>query len=537
MRDSVKQWQRGYRDALWNEICGFLDLTVDEFMAVQERLWQEQMQILPKCELGAKLLHGVRPKNLDEFREKVPLTTYDDYEPYLSEHREDALPAKVHKWICSSGSSGKMKWAPFTEKAWEVAVDNFFAVYLLASSSGRGQFKLNFGDVLFFGVAPPPYGSGACLLGVSETFGLRCVPSLEDVMSTADMAVRSQMGFQQALRTGLDGLVALPWVLVKVGEELGQRKGRRGSPKMLLNPAVGYRLIGAMIKSKLARRQILPRDVWQVKSLAVFGMETKAYENKIAHYWGQKPYEFYVNTELGGSFAHQTWTRNAMTPTPHVSLLELIPEEEWLRSRDDPSYKPRTVLMNEVQVGKTYEVVLTNFYGGIFTRYRPGDLVKIIALEDEEAGIQLPQMICIGRADKLINVGGFTRLDERTLWLALEDTGVQYESWMARSEAVEGRPALRIYVSTRGDTDSARLEERLHSKLKELDTSYGHLEEASGTKLLRVTILPWGVFEKYSAERIAQGADPGQMKEIHMQPRDEVIARVLELASQMGKEQ
>ena len=64
---------------IWQEYCGFLDLSLDEYMEIQYRLLSEQIDLLSKCGLGQRIFKGQVPKNVDEFRQMVPLTTYDDY--------------------------------------------------------------------------------------------------------------------------------------------------------------------------------------------------------------------------------------------------------------------------------------------------------------------------------------------------------------------------------------------------------------------------------------------------------------------------
>ena len=49
--------------------------------------------------------------------------------------------------------------------------------------------------------------------------------------------------------------------------------------------------------------------------------------------------------------------------------------------RSDPAYMPQTVLLNEVEPKKRYEVVITNFYGKPLLRYRTYDIVEFPVLE------------------------------------------------------------------------------------------------------------------------------------------------------------
>lgn len=67
-----------------------------------------------------------------------------------------------------------------------------------------------------------------------------------------------------------------------------------------------------------------------------------------------------------------------------------------------------------------------------FLRYRIGDLIRVVSLEDEEAGIKLPQIIFESRADDLIDIAGFTRIDEKTMIQAVINTGIKFEDWSAR---------------------------------------------------------------------------------------------------------
>ena len=89
-------------DAIWKEYCGFLDLTMQDYMKIQNRLMEEQIQLWSDCELGKSILKGRRPSGIDEFRRLVPLTTYEDYADMLLQKRSETLPGNpkgstIHK--------------------------------------------------------------------------------------------------------------------------------------------------------------------------------------------------------------------------------------------------------------------------------------------------------------------------------------------------------------------------------------------------------------------------------------------------------
>ncbi len=172
------------------------------------------------------------------------------------------------------------------------------------------------------------------------------------------------------------------------------------------------------------------------------GVDSSVLNEKIKYLWGRYPLETYMCTE-GGVIATQTWGYRGMTFVPNLNFLEFIPEKESERSYADPSYMPKTVLLDGVKPGESYEVVITNFYGGALVRYRIGDIIKIAAARDEELHIDLPQMVFERRADDLINLG-FMRLTEKTIWQAIENSRIPYVDWVACKET-EGKQVLDLY--------------------------------------------------------------------------------------------
>lgn len=57
MRFEDKLKQQEYAQ-IWQEYCGFLDLSMEEYMFIQNRLMQEQLELWSQCELGRELLGG-----------------------------------------------------------------------------------------------------------------------------------------------------------------------------------------------------------------------------------------------------------------------------------------------------------------------------------------------------------------------------------------------------------------------------------------------------------------------------------------------
>ena len=62
-------------EQLWQEYCGFLDMSLSDYMYTQRRLMEEQLRLWCACPLGKQLLNGRTPRTIEEFRETMPLTT------------------------------------------------------------------------------------------------------------------------------------------------------------------------------------------------------------------------------------------------------------------------------------------------------------------------------------------------------------------------------------------------------------------------------------------------------------------------------
>jgi hypothetical protein len=255
------------------------------------------------------------------------------------------------------------------------------------------------------------------------------------------------------------------------------------------------------------------------------------FRDKIKEMWGRYPLDFHGCTE-SPLIAMQTWDYQAMTFVPNLNFFEFIPEQEALKARENPEYVPATCLMDEVVPGK-YELVVTSFHGGPFARYRLGHLIEITALRNERLDIDIPQMVFLTRVDDQIDIAGFTRLSEKTIWQAIEGTGVQYVDWAARKE-VQDRPVLNIYLELDGGRNitSQEISELIHQELKRLDAPYSELEAFTGLKPVKVTLLAKNAFAAYKSRQQAAGAELEQLKAPHVNPADEIVDFLLDSAAQ-----
>jgi len=533
MPRAVELLQQGRDEELWQMCCGFLSLNLEQFMAIQKRLLLEQIRLLNGCTLGRKIMHDVRPETVEEFREHVPLTTYADYCPELMEKREAPLPAEPVLWARTSGRSGEYpcRWVPITQKYSHEMSMLMYGLGSLSSCKEWGDTsQLPEHPRLIYTVAPRPYMSGAMASMLEQQTLLNYLPALEEAedMSFED---RIKLGFKQALSQGIDYFFGLSLVLVAVGDKFTQSSDKVNIRPLLSEPKALFRLAKGLAKSKLARRPMLPRDLWAIKGIISSGLDSWVYKDKIKELWGRYPLDVYASTE-GGIIATQTWDYDSMTFIPNLNFLEFIPEKEHFKWQLDRSYQPQTVLLDEVRAGENYEIIITNFHGGALVRYRIGDMIRITSLRNEKLGINLPQMVFERRADGLLNFV-VIQLTEKLIWQAIEKAGIAYEDWTAYKKP--GESVLRLLIEPKNSYQgnevdiAAAVQKQILKPEDEGHTASGVLEDLTDMFdfSVEVMLLPRGAFANYTAQRQAEGADLAHLKPPHINPSEKVLSLLL----------
>ncbi|MCK4419418.1 GH3 auxin-responsive promoter family protein, partial [Candidatus Aerophobetes bacterium] len=251
MANATELLRQGKKKEVWQKYCGFIDLSIDEVMKIQEKLLMEQIELLSKCELGRKFLGDKVPQSVEEFRKNVPLTTYEDYAPYLSEKREDVLPEKPYIWCHTSGKTGQHKWVPYTKRMYKALGKIFLTSLILVTSKKKGNFLLEEGDSILYCVAPPPYISGVGYRAMAEELNVTFMPPLEEA-EKMDFAERMKEAFKISLIKGMDVFGGASSVLVNIGRRFSGEGEKSKMPiSSLLHPLAAMRIIKALIKSKI----------------------------------------------------------------------------------------------------------------------------------------------------------------------------------------------------------------------------------------------------------------------------------------------
>ncbi len=490
-------------DKVWKAYLGFLDLSIEEFMDIQNRLLLEQIELLKNCDLGKKFFGRHKIKNVEDFRKNVPLTTYDDYAEMLLSKKSECLPSEPLHWVQTTWKGGQdsIKLAPYSKTMVEENTKMFLSSLILSTSKKRGHFDLRNYDKFLYGMAPRPYLTGYAPYILKHHIDFKYYPDV-DKAEKLSFKDRNVTGFNLAVKNGADLFYGVSSVLVKIGESFGNSDSSSGFI-MPGNMKQARKLCKAAWKRKVKKEKLLPKDLFEFKGIVCGGTDSDTYKSQIEDLFGITPLEIFGGTE-SAAVATETWSRNGLTFFPDVNFLEFIPETELKKEDELEKYNPRTVLLDELVPGVTYELVITKLRGGAFVRYRIGDLMKCLSLTNKEDKINLPQVKYLDRVSNIIDLAGFTRITKQIIGDAVKLSNVGIKDYTAVKEYGENKPFINLYFENPLEFELNKVKEKINEQMKIVDTDFRDVHMMLGYDPLELTIVKSGSFENYKNQKSRQ---------------------------------
>ena len=309
-------------------------------------------------------------------------------------------------------------------------------------------------------------------------------------------------------------------VLPRLIQELrdGTVYGQPGLPK---NPQRSREL-----EALVGRGRVRPNDVWPNISLLVAwkSASTQLYLPQVEETFGPKAQIFSHFIAASEAILAVPVERESVAQTPHFTVVhyEFVPIEEDLRG-DSPS-----VSMHEVEVGRTYHLVVTTASG--LYRYALGDTFKVL---DRVDGVPLIEFL--GRKGSVSSFTG-EKLTEAQIVAAVDDAaqgcGVRIAD--ATCCPVWGDPPHYAFVvelrDVRGEVDVARLEAALEAQLGQHNAEYPSKRATRRLGPARVHVVPAGTFKRLGQLALATGTSPTQQKSKLLQKDATALATLLDLA-------
>ena len=450
-------------------------------------------------ELGKTILKGKTINDVNDFRNSIPLTTYDDYADILLKKDNTYLPKESDIWIQTTweGGTKPIKVAPYSRDMLDVFRDNIVSCLILSSSKKEGKFSFKYNDKMLYGLAPLPFLTGLVPFSLSECTDVKMLPPVEEATNMS-FSKRNALGFKMAMQQDVQLFFGLGSVAYAVTQALTNRKGkssvkdlRKYKPKMI------GRIIRAKIKCNIQKRTLLPKDLFKLKCFMIAGTDNRYYKKDLENAWGIMPLELFAGTEPS-LIGTETWNRNGLYFFPKTCYYEFVKLSDVVLNKVHGTPITKTYLMNEVTPNEKYELVISVLNGGVFMRYRTGDVYQCIDLIDLENKKNLPRFEYVDRIPWIIDIAGFSRFNEEEISKVILNANINVNDWYAtKSLTNDNKPILNIYLEVEDDSNKEEIIDRLDQSFTLIDEDYDGLKKILGTNPLKVTFLKKNTINEY----------------------------------------
>lgn len=393
-------------------------------MQAQEKVLRKIIRHNKNCELGKKLgfsdIHS-----MEEYRKKVPLSTYADYEALVDRMMEDGkntmYKGRNVRYCSSSGSVGKPKVLPKSAiDLWNMQCIGFSCSVATAAHDLKKRGKklpAQMGPLaLILNGHPMPDGKRCNGAGQVPLDYLKSIipffctspvslmyPKHEDQIDTAYLQLRFALGNRKVSYLGSIVITLLTTMFDYLEENWEMLCD--DIEKGIINPSV--RITPDLMKeyskklkpdpkrAEELRREfrkgfedpiaprIWPRLTW---AYGMVGSNLKVYVDKLRRHIGPDvPLHNMGYAAAEGFFAMPTELDvHDYVLLPHCIFFEFIPVGD---DEEETPETEETVLLSELEVGKKYEVVVTNFSG--LYRYRMEDVIEVTRMYNNTPQVEL----------------------------------------------------------------------------------------------------------------------------------------------------
>lgn len=374
-------------------------------------------------ELGKKL--GLcEIKSIEEYQAKVPLSTYADYEPYVeymikNKGKNPMFTGPNIRYCSSSGSVGKPKILPKSAMdLWNMQCHGFSCTLAVAkhhlAKMGK-KMPSQIGPLVLILTGHPLEDGKMCngagqvpLTYLKPLTRFFCTsptsllyPEHEELLDTSYLQLRFALENRNV--TYLGSLVATLLTTMFDYLEENWEMLCDDIEKGIINPSIKitpdlYRAYSKKFKPNPERAAELRREfekgfdtpiaprIWPKLSWAygMVGSNLKVYVEKLRRSIGDIPLHNMGFAAAEGFFSMPTELDvHDGVLLPHCLFFEFIPVND---DEEDPDESATPLLISDLEVGKKYEIVVTN-YSGLY-RYRMEDVVEVTRMYNNTPEIE-----------------------------------------------------------------------------------------------------------------------------------------------------
>ena len=513
---------------------------------LQYRLLTELIKENQNTEYGKKYgFSGIR--TVQDFRKKVPLSEYDDYEPYIRRMMEgetNLLSAKPPKhFAMTTGSIGVPKYVPVSQ----AELDKYARCCVEMS----------------FGVADEYY---------RNTTG-RSVPGGRGLNAVELKVVQASSGVNQgtissalmsSVKDSIPLMLSSPWEVVCPGMEMDMKylkarfaladRGLVFMDSVFLTGLVdlmdyirdNYEMLCRDIYSGQINKNVkIPEEVRSAMMQYIVPDRRRAKEllaefregfdtPVIPRIWPKMSWVGGIGT--GGFFPYARRMRkysgknipfNNLCYAASESLIAVarhMGDESYVLIPDggfyeflpvDSADETKTLGIDELEVGEDYRVIVTNLSG--FYRYRLHDVVRVTGYYNET-----PMIRFVYRENQLVSIAGEKTNEENLRWcmeqfyLSTKIHVSDYSIYADRSTS-PGRYVILIEPGKEVPASQhAYCRDVVEEKLMQSNPAYGEMVRTGVLGKLELVFLQPQTYQLYRDLQVMKGASPNQLKPIRV---------------------
>lgn len=241
---------------------------------------------------------------------------------------------------------------------------------------------------------------------------------------------------------------------------------------------------------------------------AVGGGGFSIYTDKMRHYSGDVPIHYLIYAASEAMIAVATEMEKCeYTLIPDSAFYEFIPM--------DTEDKTSILTIGELEVGKEYELVLTNTSG--FYRYRMGDIIRVVGYQN-----QLPKICFVYRKNQMVNIAGEKTNEGNLTWAVKEfsdATGCDILDYSVYADlnTSPGRYVMLMEPRRRiSEEKRAEYRDIIEEKLGIANPSFGSKIKSGVLNPLVLHFLQQETYYLYRDIMVMKGASENQLKPVRV---------------------
>lgn len=500
------------------------------------------------CEFGKK--HNFAEiKTIEDYRKQVPLSTFDDYYPYVQrmiDNNEEGLlfSYPLVAYAQTSGTTGKHKFIPLTQKEIDVYKKYTLTTMMAMTDAycrekygrplkpGRGMFICaDFEDKLPNGYSATnvpeitakqlaklyPYLTNSPferLFKMSEisSYYVAMRFALEDINTMYIFSVFFSVIYDilQYLKNNWEVLVD-DIANGTINEMSKASDAIREEMKPFIKPNPER---AAQLRKEFEKGfdETILKRIWPNLSV-IYGIGTSiytTYTDNVRKITGDIPFDFSIYGASEGLFATpDSLNEENRLLLPDSCFFEFIPVGE----------EDKILLIDELEADKEYEIVITN-QAGLY-RYRLGDIIKVVGFKNE-----CPYITFSRRKGHLISITGEKTAEhhiEEVINEIAKACGCELHEWViyVNSDTTPGH--YTIAIENDENKDLSVYSEMVEELLCKINPIYGRFRRIKTIKPLTIVNQKPGSHKQWKEHMVEKGTAATQVKPVRVLDSKEKI--------------